>query len=324
MGAKILDSLCLTDQADYIDVMHAILKHRGWMTCSRAMLSGMTVSSFRFTVHRRLTAESTTAYNWMAEHFLAADFVGITASQAAGFQFEPTFPLYQKQAISDIKRSIDRGIGAVIWKDQFVIVVGYDDERKLLYYADGTSPTNGTLPYIEWGRNRSPYWYYQVFEERLAMDELAIYRESLLQAIYKWETHDLMLPESDYACGRAGYDAMADAMHSSEYDGNGVCEIIRYYASAKKDIYEYTTVLQKIWPELKSAVEAYDELAQIFETMVEMTLSIDATQKFAAPQVRTMIHLLMNAKQKEETAIEQIKILVRETINNRFNDIGLR
>ena len=43
-------------------------------------------------------AESISAYNWMAENFVEADFMGVTTGQHGGFSFEPTFPLYQKQA----------------------------------------------------------------------------------------------------------------------------------------------------------------------------------------------------------------------------------
>lgn len=39
----------------YIEAMHAILAHAGWIDCTPSTLAGMTASCFRFTVNRRLT-----------------------------------------------------------------------------------------------------------------------------------------------------------------------------------------------------------------------------------------------------------------------------
>ncbi|MBW7458820.1 hypothetical protein K0U00_32720, partial [Paenibacillus sepulcri] len=219
MGAVLLTGQrMILESESYIDAMHGILFPMGWIACSKSMLAGMSAAAFRFTVNRRLTPESVTAYNWMAEHFLAADFLGVTASQNAGFYFQPTFPLYQRQAVAAIKDSLDRGTGAVIWKDKFVIAAGYDDEREVLYISDGTAEDYEALPYGDFGCNRSPYWYVQTFETRIESDEMEIYLESLLQAIYKWESHDLMLPEKEYACGRSAYGAIIHALRGGHYD----------------------------------------------------------------------------------------------------------
>lgn len=179
--AKIIlkDLRMTTESRSYIDAMHAVLTHAGWTSCSKAMLAGMTVTGFRFAVHRHLTAESPTAYNWVAENFLAADFMGVTASSSAGFAFHPTFPLYRQEAVAEIKASLDRGIGAVFWKDCFAVAAGYDDEEGILYYDDGSGHGLQRLPYGEFGQNRSPYWYYQILEDTVELDPIEIYKESL-------------------------------------------------------------------------------------------------------------------------------------------------
>ncbi|MDR6720634.1 hypothetical protein [Paenibacillus sp. 2003] len=124
MAAKVLQDLIRFPQAptfadahlswngvgSYTDAMYRIILHTRWMDFPRHMIAGMTASAFRLVVDRRLTAESISAYNWMAENFVAADFLGVTTGQHGGFSFEPTFPLYQKQAVLDIKASIDRGM----------------------------------------------------------------------------------------------------------------------------------------------------------------------------------------------------------------------
>lgn len=325
MGNVVLHDLRMTiDSRSYIDAMHAILSHQGWISCSKSMLSGMTVTGFRFAVNRRLTAESPTAYNWIAENFLAADFLGIASAQHAGYSFDATFPLYRQHAISIIKESIDCGVGAVFWKDRFVVAAGYDDERQILYYSDGYNKKHQMLSYTDFGNNRSPYWYYQVLKDRIQLDEAEIYKESFLQAIYKWEAHDRMLPEAEYACGRLAYDAIVQAFLTGDYDRNGAWETLWCYAAAKRDIALYTGTLQRIWPESGAVGESYTKLAQIFGHIIEETELSDSYQTLSSRQVRKLVDLFTEAKLTEEQAIQSIKMLLRETIGNRFNDIALR
>ncbi|MFD1270613.1 hypothetical protein [Paenibacillus motobuensis] len=303
----------------YIAAMHTILTHQGWIDCSKAMLAGKTAAAFRFTVDLRLTDESSTAYNWMAEHFLAADFIGITSSQAAGFNFEPIFPLYQKQAISDIQKSLDRGIGCVIWHDRFVVAAGYDDDQQVLYISDGQTREYQLLPYSQFGKGKSPYWHYQILEGRIPLDEIEIYRESLVQAIFKWETHDLMLPKADYACGEAAYDMMINAFQTGNYDPIGAREMINYYAAAKKNISIYIAGLERYWSDLYVASEEYRALAEMWEEAARLLSTSEA-----CASIHKIIDLFSEAKATEAKAIQALKYLLRETIQNRFHDIGLR
>ncbi|MFD0617591.1 hypothetical protein ACFQZR_08960 [Paenibacillus sp. GCM10027629] len=323
MQKVLLENLTLTQHANsYIDALHAILMHQGWITCSKSMLAGMTATAFRFTVDRRLTAESTSAYNWIAENFLAADFIGVTASSAAGFHFEPTFPLYQKQALSDIRKSLDRGIGCTIWQDRFVVVAGYDEDQQVLYISDGQAEGYRALPYAQFGKGDSPYWYCQFLEGHIALDEIAVYQESLVQAIFKWETHELMLPEAEYACGEAAYDAMIEAFRTGNYDPSGAEEVLQYYAIAKKDIATYVAALERYWPELRDASVKYRDVAQIFEEAARLLVSVERSDDLAP--INTIIDLFGDAKALEKKAVQSLKRLMRETIHNRFDDIGLR
>jgi len=319
----LLDNLTLPQHANsYIDALHAILTHQGWITCSKSMLAGMTATAFRFTVDRRLTAESTSAYNWIAENFLAADFIGVTASSAAGFHFEPTFPLYQKQALSDIRKSLDRGIGCTIWQDRFVVVVGYDEYQQILYISDGQAKGYRVLPYAQFGNGDSPYWYYQILEGHVVLDEIAVYQESLVQAIFKWETHELMLPEAEYACGEAAYDAMIEAFRTGNYDLTGVREVLSYNVVSKEDIAVYVAALECYWPELRDASENYRTVAQLWGEAVRLLVAVE--RSYGRAPINTLIDLFEEAKVSEEKAILSLKRLMRETVHNRFHDIGLR
>lgn len=326
MGAVILPGLQLTNESEsYIDAMHSVLTHKGWTAHSKAMLSGMTVTGFRFTVNRRLTAESSTVYNWIAENFLAADFIGVISSQNAGYSFDATFPLYQRQALAEIKASIDRGTGAIIWKDAFVVAAGYDDDNEVLVIADGEGGEYALLPFGDFGRNDSPYWYYQLLEDRIEMEESAIFQESFVQAVYKWESHDLMLPESEYACGRRAYDAIVEALRSGEYDSGGSRNGFRRYAAAKRDIGEYARMLVSFWPQFGAAAEHYTRVSGIFGHIAVLACDPDAGSGPYRPETeRDLIEMFREAQREEERAIGAIQSVMRETIHNRFHDIGLR
>lgn len=320
--AKIIlkDLRMTTESRSYIDAMHAVLTHAGWTSCSKAMLAGMTVTGFRFAVHRHLTAESPTAYNWVAENFLAADFMGVTASSSAGFAFHPTFPLYRQEAVAEIKASLDRGIGAVFWKDCFAVAAGYDDEEGILYYDDGSGHGLQRLPYGEFGQNRSPYWYYQILEDTVELDPIEIYKESLMQAIYKWETHDRMLPEADYACGSKAYDAIKQALHGGAFDPVQAGEVFECYAAAKRDAGEYVGVLASLWPQLEPAAQAYRKTAQAFREVLGL-IAEDPSMK---RQARNLVRLFDEAQRAEQEAIGLIKSFMHERIRNRFDHVGLR
>lgn len=298
----------------YIEAMHAILAHAGWIDCSPSTLAGMTASCFRFTVNRRLTEESATAYNWMAEHFVAGEFIGVTTSQHAGFSFQATFPLYQKRAVSLLASSIAKGRGGVFWKDRFVIATGYDDARRLLYYADGSSREESVMSYDEFGRNESPYWYVQIFESQVAADPIDVYKESLIQAVFKWETHDPMLPEPEYACGRHAYDAIMAALQSGDYYPPEAWSVLCAYAGYKRDIAQYMNELRTLLPNTETIASHYSEVSRIWNDI------IGAGQEALGGQ----LPLFAEAKLAEEHGIQAIRALMKETIENRFDDTGLR
>ncbi|SDW65100.1 hypothetical protein [Paenibacillus sp. CF384] len=260
----------------YIDAMHAVLVHQGFFALSKSMLAGMTSMGFRFTVHRRLAAPSTTAYNWLAEHFLAADFIGMTSSQHAGFNFDHAFPLYQKHTLRAIKESINRGAGVIFWKDAFVIAAGYDDDAQVLLVADGSEEDGelSRLPYADFGRSgHSPYWYYQLIENHIALDTLEVYRESLMQAIHYWESHDALLPANEYACGEQAYLALIELLEYGEYDTAEAMAVIRTYAAAKQDIAAYTDALGLIWPGCQPIAVCYGKVSEIFKQLSEALAS---------------------------------------------------
>lgn len=308
----------------YTDTLYPILLHKKWTQLPRYMIAGMTASLFRFVVDRCLTRESISAYNWMAENFVAADFIGVTASQAAGFSFEPTFPLYQKHALQNIKNSIGRGTGAVLWHDQFVVVVGYDDDEEVLFFCTGDDPDVLRLPYSLVGRNNSPYWYFQVLEAHQSIDMWEVCKESLIQAVFKWETHDYMLPAQDYAFGSAAYTAVADVLQSGNYESNQAAAVLRYYAYTRGDIASYVRALEHLSPHMDQVIVQYTRLADLYVSIVKVLDNSAAWDAREPESILRVSELIRSAGDTEQAAIDAIKHAFPETINNRFSDIGLR
>ncbi|WP_339179558.1 hypothetical protein [Paenibacillus sp. FSL R5-0701] len=308
----------------YTDAMYLILLHTQWMDFPRHMIAGMTASAFRLVVDRRLTAESISAYNWMAENFVAADFLGVTTGQHGGFSFEPTFPLYQKQSVLDIKASIDRGIGAILWHDQFVIAAGYDDEEQVLFIGESEGHEAIRLPYDSFGRNSTPYWYYQVLESHESVDLWEVCKESLIQAVYKWETHDYMLPSQDYACGSAAYTVMAATLQSGTYDTEQAATVLRYYARSRLDIASYVAGLEYLSARMVHVMREYALLAELYSEIVDVVNDSISWNTKEPDCVQRIIKLIGKAGATEQRAIDAIKRVFPETIGNRFKDVGLR
>jgi len=308
----------------YTDAMYRILLHKQWTNFPHYMIAGMTASTFRLVVDRRMTAESVSAYNWMAENFVAADFIGVTASQAAGFSFESTFPLYQKQALLDIKASIDRGVGAILWHDQFVIVTGYDDVERMLFICESKGNEVIRLPYDSFGRNSTPYWYYQVLEACAPIDLWEVCKESLIQAVYKWETHDYMLPPQDYACGADAYATIAAVLQSGTYDAEQAAIVFRYYAKSRLDIATYVAGLKHLSIQMDQVIDEYELLANLYTTIVEVIDDSISWDSREPESVQSVIELIRKAGVTEQRAIDAIKRAFPETLGNRFDDVGLR
>lgn len=313
-----------SSKGSYADVMHRILIHKKWTEFPIHMIAGMTATVFRLVVDRRLTEESISAYNWMAENFVAADFIGVTVSQAAGFSFAPTFPLYQKQALVDIKTSIDRGVGAIVWHDQFVIAAGYDDVEQVLLLCNSEGQNVTRLPYDSFGRNSTPYWYYQVLESCRAVDLWEVCKESLIQAVYKWEIHDYMLPTRDYACGSAAYSAMASALETSVYDPRQAAAVLRYYCRSREIMASYVAGLGYLSDQMAQVIQEYRSLSDLYLEMIRWVDHCDLWDVKEPECVQSVIALLHQARETEQRAIDAIKQAFPETIGNRFKDVGLR
>lgn len=277
----------------------------------------MTAAASRFIIHHRLATDSLSAYNWMASHFQESDFIGIASSQEAGFTFTPTFPLYRQHAIREITRSIDRGVAAILWQDRFVAVTGYDSKQQILLIADVEGAPPLPLPYQAFGGTCSPYWYFQVFEARIELDLLEVYRESLMQALFHWETHDPLLPPAEYKCGSAAYGAMLTALHTRNYDQDGLPHILRAYATSKQDMHHYLSSLVYIWPSLADAAANYGRAGRAWQAASDLCRSLQ-------PDHTQLMVQLATAQEAEEQAMAGIRAFMQETVELRGANIAYR
>ncbi|WP_405111974.1 hypothetical protein MHH28_03715 [Paenibacillus sp. FSL K6-1217] len=319
------DQLRVPLSSSFADAMHQVLSAKGWFSLPVHMLSGMTALCFRLSVHRQLHPDSATAYNWAAEHAVAADLIGMIASQGAGFNFSPTFPLYQKQAIAAIRQSLEQGTGVVCWKDRFVVITRCDDERRLFYYKELNSAAEHELPYEQLGRNETPYWYLQGYERQIRKEPLQVIRESLIQAVYKAEVHDLMLPKAQYACGLQAYEAMQEALTGHTCGAAGAYDTLVYYAYSKKDAAAYTREASLYWPELEEPANHYAALSAVYDELAaEASRYAAQAELLGSNASRRLVPLIREAGCIETAAIQSIRLLLREPIENRFQDVGLR
>jgi hypothetical protein len=72
--------------------------------------------------------------------------------------------------------------------------------------------------------------------------------------------------------------------------------------------------VERRWPAANEAAALYRRVAELFE----------AAEAVGVDQVEKLCGLFREAKQAETQAIEALRLLVRETVDNRFHDVGLR
>ncbi|MBG9791532.1 hypothetical protein ABD76_02920 [Paenibacillus dendritiformis] len=86
------------------------------------------------------------------------------------------------------------------------------------------------------------------------------------------------------------------------------------YAGYKRDIAQYMNELQHVLPDSGRIAAHYLEVSRIWDDIVGA----------GQDELGGQIALFAQAKQAEENGIEAIRGLMKETIENRFHDTGLR
>ncbi|WP_019423193.1 hypothetical protein [Paenibacillus sp. OSY-SE] len=297
----------------FIDQFHAVLHAAGLTTYPKYALACMSALAFRFSVHRQLSAVSIFAYDWSAQHYLAADFVGAYSKTYAGYADHPLVPIYRQHVVKEAMHSIDHGVGVVVWQDQFMSLYGYDDDNRLFYAVDSAGKSNQSISFDTLGQGQSPLSFCQLFgAERIAFDIRDLVKESFVQAIYQWEHHDTALCADQFACGERAYDVLIEAFREGEFDWDGAARTIRMYGVFKRYIAQYVQSMQPEMAGLELVASYYAQVCRKYEDINRLLELCLADEPTTMPIRLEIARCFQEAKDAEQAAICQMKQVVHD------------
>lgn len=261
----------------YISSAYGVLSAAGVWQDELYKMMGMTGMAFHFIVHENCCPSSVTVYDWVNEHTVMMDRIGIYSDvyQSCNDNKSGTYELRHSDAVKRIKESIDRGVGVVVWAPtrilEFGFVRGYDDEDGVFFVGDCTGQTVDPLLYGNLGKSDVPMLFYQIFNDKVEINQQKVYKESLQFAIGEWEKEFHVNPS--YASGRKGYKMLLASLERGDFDIFGLPYILAVYLDSKKNAAQYLTFLAGNQSELKGlekAAELYTEIAGKYEELTRM------------------------------------------------------
>ncbi|MGD9161046.1 MAG: hypothetical protein PVG39_21690 [Desulfobacteraceae bacterium] len=275
MASKILDNINMgMSWTTYMGSVHGVLKGAGFWDDSVEMLMGMTGMAFHFIVHSQTCPSSVTVYNWVSEHFLMMDRIGI-CSESTHIENPGnlnTFDKARTMAVSRIKESIDNGIGVVVWAPtpvlEFGIINGYDDDDEVFFVQDCMNKSPDPLLYSNLGKSEVPVLFIQRFYDRINVEPEKIFRDSLHFGLYQWERGS-NIPM--YASGRGGYLNLINALEKKDFNPFGLAYLLAVYADSKRNIENYIKYIISESKYLKGLDEASDIYGDIKDKYNELT-----------------------------------------------------
>ena len=275
MAKKILDNISMgMSWTTYIGSVHGVLKGAGLWDDSVEMLMGMTGMAFHFIVHSQTCPSSVTVYDWMSEHYLMMDRIGIH-SESTHIENSGnlnTFDKARAMAVNRIKESIDNGIGVVVWAPtpllEFGIIHGYDDADEVFFVQDCMNKNPDPMLYSNLGKSEVPVLFIQRFYDRVSVDPEKIFRDSLQFGIYQWERGS-NIPM--YASGRGGYLNLVNALEKKDFNPFGLVYLLAVYADSKRNIDTYLKHIISQSGHLKGLDEASDIYADVRNKYSEIT-----------------------------------------------------
>lgn len=315
------------ESRSFIDCLHSVLTAAGLFNGPKYMLSGMTAVAFKFIVNKHLLPGGFEMYSRPLEHWYGVDTLGIYSETYGGFKSNPTFPLYQRHAIDKIRESIDRNVGAIVWAPDFLdyaVVHGYDDSDRVFFYRDRYNSDDQVMLYDNFGMVKIACWnYHLIWKEKVERDIRDIYDESLLNAVFDWETAYKMERETnrEFGSGRKAYDYLIDAFRSNDFNDYGACYDINANIISKNEIYMYMKKVAEEIPQLEGALSKYRELDGIYKNISEYIPDAETNSMIDRAALNELVNLFMIAKEVEEAAMGEIKVYHREALRNMFFDL---
>jgi hypothetical protein len=293
--------------------MYSVLAFLDLIPFDKVTFSGVSNLVFRFSVNRKLDFQSTFIYNWNA-NWLATDFIGIFSRMHSSFTDDPTFPLYQRKLLLVIKGKIDEGVPSIIWRDDFVIVNGYDDEQNSLFYTDGKGESQ--LSYQDLGYSSFPMWNIQIFSrDKIDINPKELYLESIFQAVYLFKNHDATLDWEQFACGERVYDFIHDVLNGEIEPHQSAETSLSTFINIKLQMCRYFLAIQLDMPKLK-------ELSSDLEQLLSNFLSIQ--EKLERGGDSSLSSLFQKAKQEEMVFFQKLEKNFETEFHNRMGSYWLR
>jgi hypothetical protein len=296
------------ESKSFTDSLHAILTVAGLYEGPKYRLSGLSGMAFKCSVHKRLLPMSVSAYGqWGTEHRPAVDNLGIFTETDGGRVRHPTFRYYRQEALQSVKRSLDRGLGVVYWLPEFGVIHGYDDEDGVLFVQDGRLAESQIVLYENFGINSTPFWYIQLFGDRVKIDLRDMVLESLRMAVCDWDTPHKTLPDTDMASGKLAYAYLIDGLEKGDYDERGAVYILNSYLYARKEIESYLQDVGGALPGLNEAAALYGELVRTVSPIPGFMEDRDGSVRIKRSGIVELCGILRTAGRMEGEAIERFR-----------------
>ena len=261
----------------YLASVEGALRGAGFWNDETYLLMGMTGMAFHFIVHDKACPSSVTVYNWPEEHFSMMDRIGIH-SDIYQVYFDTnlnTFYQTQNDAICRIKESIDREIPVVVWAPtpilEFGLIDGYDDSDRVFFTKSSIEKNPDPLRYENLGRSQVPILFYQIVKEKVIVEPVKIYRESLRYGLSEWNK-DFHI-SSHYASGRNAYGNLIATMDRRDFNGFGLGYLLAVYCDSKASIAKYLEHIMRNAPEftgIEGACGLYLQISQHFRHICEL------------------------------------------------------
>lgn len=305
------------ESKSFTDAMYAILTAGNRFDGPKYMLSGLSGMAFKFSVHQKLLPMSVTAYGqWGIEHKSAIDNLGIYTVFDSGRTRHSSFEVYQKDAVQWMKQSIELGMGGVYWIPEFGVIHGYDDDDQVFYVQDGWSEESRIVLYDNFGINMTPFWYCQIFGDKVHISMQEAVLESLRLALYDWETMYKTLPDRSIASGRHAYVFLIRAFEQGDFDRSGAVYIVDSYLSARTEIKDYMQEVKTYLPGLDEVCSIYAELVNIVTEELAASMSLfDGKRQLLEYRISSICATFKKALELEERAM-----VIARIISERYPD----
>lgn len=306
----------------YVGAAHGVLQAAGLCELDITQMMGMTGMAFHLIVHERCEPASVTVYDWLSEHLMAFDRIGVLSEIHLAEPGTPTYDAARRRAVENIRASIDRGIGVVLWgvdTGEFGVVYGYDD-------GDGVFLVNGVhalgsghsdpILYENVGRSfpHAPFLHYQMALERVPFDPGFSYRRSLEFYVHQMEKEFHMAP--GFKSGLMAYENWSHGLDSGAYHPFGLRYLTAVYHEAKIHAARYLAFLAESWrgfPSLPEIAAGFDQVAGVYQRMMAVLeqdchgAGAHLGKPVSRQQAEALIPLVKQARGLEERSLQLVK-----------------